>query len=83
MQKIAKNLKLLKQLEEHLRDMNVSWHLCGGFAIDLFLGKETREHKDLDITVSFDDMEVCIDYLKAKTRRFIVKSEKHLWKLKI
>lgn len=71
MQKGAKSLKLLKQLDEHLRDMNVAWHLCGGFAIDLFLGKETRKHKDLDITVSFDDMEVCIDYLKSKGWRII------------
>lgn len=31
-----------------------------------FLESITRKHKDIDITVSFDDMEVCIQYLKSK-----------------
>jgi len=37
-----------------------------GFAIDVYLEDITRKHKDLDITVSFDDMEECILYLKSK-----------------
>lgn len=40
--------------------------LCGGFAIDAYLGKVTRKHKDIDITVSFHDMIECIRYLKSK-----------------
>lgn len=59
-------MKLLDELSEHLFDMNVKWYLCGGFAIDAYLGKITRKHKDLDITVSFDDMKECIEYLKLK-----------------
>lgn len=59
-------MKLLDELYNHLCDMNVEWHLCGGFAIDVYLGVITRRHKDIDITVSFDDMELCIQYLKSK-----------------
>ncbi|MDU5080427.1 nucleotidyltransferase domain-containing protein [uncultured Tissierella sp.] len=59
-------MKLLDDLCNHLYDMDVEWYLCGGFAIDVFLGSITRKHKDIDITVSFDDMEVCIQYLKSK-----------------
>lgn len=59
-------MKLLDDLCNHLYDMNVEWHLCGGFAIDAYLGKITRKHKDIDITVSFDDMRACIQYLKSK-----------------
>ncbi len=59
-------MKLLDELYNHLYDMNVEWHLCGGFAIDVYLGSITRKHKDIDITVSFDDMELCIQYLKSK-----------------
>lgn len=59
-------MKLLDELCQHLSDMNVDWHLCGGFAIDAYLGKKTRKHKDIDITVSFDDMKTCIQYLKSK-----------------
>ncbi|MBU5427460.1 hypothetical protein KQI41_13795 [Tissierella pigra] len=59
-------MKLLDDLYNHLEDMDVEWHLCGGFAIDVFLGQITRTHKDIDITVSFDDMEKCIQHLKSK-----------------
>jgi len=31
------------------------WSVCGGGAIDLFLGKQTRIHKDLDIAVYWED----------------------------
>lgn len=59
-------MKLLEDLSSHLYDMDVEWHLCGGFAIDYYLGQITRAHKDIDITVSFDDMKVCIEFLKSK-----------------
>jgi len=59
-------MKLLSELSEHLSGLKVEWHLCGGFAIDAYLGKVTRKHKDVDITVSFKDMMECIRYLKLK-----------------
>ncbi|MBW9172829.1 hypothetical protein K2F43_16610 [Clostridium estertheticum] len=59
-------MKLFNDLCEHLSDMNVEWHLCGGFAIDAYLGYITRNHKDIDITVSFEDMRACIRHLKYK-----------------
>jgi hypothetical protein len=59
-------MKLFNELSEHLSGMNVEWYLCGGFAIDAYLGSITRKHKDIDITVSFNDMKECIQYLKAK-----------------
>lgn len=59
-------MKLLNELCEHLFSMNVGWYLCGGFAIDAYLGNITRKHKDVDITVSFNDMKECIQYLKSK-----------------
>lgn len=55
-------MKLFNELSEHLSGMNVGWYLCGGFAIDAI----TRKHKDVDITVSFNDMKECIQYLKSK-----------------
>lgn len=30
---------------------NKTWGIAGGWAIDLFIGKETREHKDIEIAV--------------------------------
>jgi len=59
-------MKLFHELSEHLSGMNVEWYLCGGFAIDAYLGNITRKHKDIDITVSFDNIKDCIQYLKSK-----------------
>jgi len=58
--------KLINELSKHLSGLNAEWHLCGGFVIDVYLGKITRKHKDIDITVSFDDMIECIKYLKSR-----------------
>ncbi len=57
---------LLTTLSKHLADLDVNWHLCGGFAIDVYVGRQTRSHKDLDITVAFDDADRCIDYLQCE-----------------
>jgi hypothetical protein len=59
-------MELLHSLCEHLSDIKIDWHLCGGLAIDVYLGKKTRTHKDIDITVSYDDMKACIDFLLTK-----------------
>jgi aminoglycoside-2''-adenylyltransferase len=29
--------------------LHVPWWIAGGWAIDLFLGRQTREHEDLDV----------------------------------
>jgi hypothetical protein len=34
-----------------LRDVRVPWYVAAGWAIDLFLGGERREHEDLEIAV--------------------------------
>lgn len=59
-------MKLFNEISEHLSGMDIEWYLCGGFAIDAYLGNITRKHKDIDITVSFNDMKECIQYLKSK-----------------
>lgn len=64
-------MTLLSLLKAHLSGMPVEWHLCGGFAIDTFLQKVTRKHKDLDITVSFKDMLPCVSYLKSEGWRIV------------
>jgi hypothetical protein len=34
-----------------LAGMTVPWYVAGGWAIDLFLGRQTREHGDLEIAI--------------------------------
>ena len=39
------------------------WSLCGGWAVDAWLGQETRDHADVDISVFADDQRVLFDHL--------------------
>lgn len=38
-----------------LQQLPCAWHIAGGWAIDLFLGRVTREHKDMDICLARRD----------------------------
>jgi hypothetical protein len=35
-----------------LSDLRCDWQVCGGWAIDLYLGRVTRAHKDIDVSIA-------------------------------
>ncbi|MEX0801536.1 MAG: hypothetical protein WD379_10005 [Dehalococcoidia bacterium] len=39
------------------------WALCGGWAIDAWLGRQTRDHLDVDICVFIQDQQALFDHL--------------------
>lgn len=39
------------------------WALCGGWAVDAWLGRVTRDHGDVDITVFHDDQRALFEHL--------------------
>ncbi|MCU1459675.1 MAG: amino acid transporter [Actinomycetia bacterium] len=43
------------EVEETLEHFTGSWWIAGGWAIDLYLGRRTRDHDDVEIAVRFDD----------------------------
>jgi len=45
------------------RDLHCPWFVCGGWAIDLFLKRVTRGHKDIDIAVARNDQFKVRDHL--------------------
>ena len=49
-----------------LRDLPRPWFVCGGWALDLFLGRVTRAHKDVDIAVARDDQFAVRSYLLGR-----------------
>jgi hypothetical protein len=46
-----------------LAGLPCSWYVCGGWALDLFLGRLTRPHKDVDIAIARRDQAVARAYL--------------------
>ncbi len=46
-----KPFEVLHAVQAVLNGISAPWWFCGGWGIDLFLGKETRAHKDIDIAI--------------------------------
>jgi hypothetical protein len=40
-----------------------TWFVCGGWAADAWLGRQTREHGDFDISIFHDDQGALFDHL--------------------
>lgn len=43
--------QLLVKTNLFMNNANITWAICGGFALDLFLEKDIRTHSDIDICV--------------------------------
>jgi hypothetical protein len=41
------------------------WALCGGWAVDAWLGRQTREHGDVDVSVFADDQRTLFEHLNG------------------
>jgi len=50
-------------LFSYLSNANIDWAICGGDAIDMFVGHKTRDHKDIDIAVFWDQRDRLLTYL--------------------
>lgn len=62
-----------------LRGLEVPWCVAGGWALDLFHGRQTREHGDLEITVPAPDFGAVREALAGYT--FEVAGSGRLWPL--
>jgi hypothetical protein len=50
-----------------MASFRADWCLCGGWAVDAWLGHQTREHKDVDIAVFEDELEALRLHFAAAT----------------
>jgi hypothetical protein len=41
------------------------WALCGGWAVDAWLGRHTRDHGDVDVSVYIQDQRVLLEHLRG------------------
>jgi hypothetical protein len=55
------------QVNELLAGVSVPWYVAGGWALDLWHGRETREHGDIEIAVPRADFGAIRDALGAYT----------------
>jgi hypothetical protein len=56
------------------------WCIAGGWAIDLALGRATREHKDVEIAVFREDQHQLREYLADWSWRFVAEGEFAPWR---
>jgi len=56
-------MDLIVKLNNFVMDMGIDYAICGGHAIDLFLGHKTLPHKDLDVAVFWEDRDKIIQYM--------------------
>ncbi len=57
------NNLLISSVNELLKNKNFDYAFCGGYAIDLFLGRQTRKHRDIDILAYWEDRDSIIEYM--------------------
>jgi len=55
--------KLILQAAELFKNADFDWCVCGGFALDIFAGKQLRAHGDLDICFFSQDRAKVLQYL--------------------
>ena len=72
---------LLDDLSNFLSDSGLNWFICGGVAIDLFVGKLTRKHKDLDVGLFWDQRKEIIEFMLARNWRVFEPDKGKLYEL--
>jgi hypothetical protein len=53
----------VERVAEVMRRADIWWAVAGGWAIDLWLGEQTREHHDVEVVVRRDDQTAAWDSL--------------------
>lgn len=49
-----------------LKDISIPWGIAGGWALDLHIGRQTRQHKDIDLIVFHHDQQEVYSYLSQE-----------------
>lgn len=62
-----------------MRDFNQIWFIAGGWAIDLYLGKVTRPHSDIEIAIFRRDQTALQDYLAGWLLQKVINGERSVW----
>lgn len=69
-----------KRINTILESYKGVWAIAGGWAIDLFLGFETRDHKDIEIAIPRNEQQLLRTYLLHWECSFVENKELKHWK---
>src|SRR5947207_12481576 len=56
----------LESITTLLSPLEMTWGFCGGWAIDLFLNRITRLHKDVDVAILRTDQRLLFAFLRQQ-----------------
>lgn len=62
-----------------MRDFKPGWFVAGGWAIDLYLGRVTRPHEDIEIAIFRKDQTALHDYLNDWVLQKVINGEQSIW----
>lgn len=65
---------------EPMKGYTRPWFVCGGWAIDLHLGRQTRPHHDIDLGLFREDLLSLKPTFSGNTIYFFDNGEKHIWR---
>ena len=57
---------VLESIATLLSPLEMTWGFCGGWAIDLFLNRITRSHKDVDVAILRTDQRLLFAFLRQR-----------------
>ena len=67
------------RLLEVMADFNAPWWVAGGWALDLWMERETRPHQDVDLAILRGDQQKLYRYLlstdPSKAEAFLLRKE--------
>lgn len=55
-----------QEVQHLLTNLRCTWGIAGGWALDLFLDRVTREHKDIEVAIFREDQLILQEYLSAQ-----------------
>lgn len=55
----------LTRIKAIMKTAKFPWYIAGGWSIDLFIGRKSRDHKDMDIVVFREYVQNVLDYFQG------------------
>jgi GrpB-like predicted nucleotidyltransferase (UPF0157 family) len=68
----------VEAVAQELKEFERPWHISSGWAVDLFLGRVTRVHHDVDIVIAYTDQLALQQYLSQRGWKMVTPFEGRL-----